>query len=133
QHPEKAAQLQAMWNRELPAEWDAQLPTFPADAKGMATRSSSGKSLNAIADRLPWLLGGSADLAPSTVTLITNEDAGHFSAEHRAGRNFHFGIREHAMAAAANGMGLAGLKAYVATFFVFSDYLRPSMRLSALM
>lgn len=131
--PEKANQLQSIWNRELPADWDAQLPTFPADAKGLATRSSSGKSLNAIAPRLPWLLGGSADLAPSTLTLIDDADAGHFSAQNRSGRNFHFGIREHAMAAAANGMGLAGLKAYVATFFVFSDYLRPSMRLSALM
>ncbi len=131
--PAKAAQLQAMWNHELPAGWDADLPNFAADAKGIATRSSSGKALNAIANRVPWLLGGSADLAPSTVTLIDDKDAGHFSATNRAGRNFHFGIREHAMAAAGNGMALAGLKAYVATFFVFSDYLRPSMRLSALM
>jgi transketolase len=131
--PEQGKQLQTMWDRELPAGWDADLPTFEADAKGMATRSSSGKALNAIANRLPWLLGGSADLAPSTVTLITDKDAGHFSPSERGGRNFHFGIREHAMAAAGNGMALAGLKAYVSTFFVFSDYLRPSMRLSAIM
>src|SRR5690606_27525024 len=101
--------------------------------KGLATRVSSGKVLNALAPHFPWLIGGSADLAPSTMTLLTDESAGHFSADNYAGRNLHFGIREHAMAAAANGMALSGLRPYGATFFVFTDYLRPSMRLSSLM
>jgi transketolase len=119
--------------RELPAGWDADLPSFPADAKGMASRVSSGKVLNQAAKRIPWLLGGSADLAPSTNTLLQFEPVGDFEAEHYAGRNFHFGIREHAMAAACNGMSLCGLRPYGATFFIFTDYLRPSMRLAALM
>ena len=130
-YPTEAAELKDLLAGELPNDWAADVPDFPADAKGMATRASSGKVLNAIASRVPWMIGGSADLAPSTKTLIT--DASSFSANDRGGRNLHFGIREHAMAAAVNGMALCGLKAYGATFFVFSDYLRPSMRLSALM
>ena len=110
------------------------VPTFPADAKGMATRVSGGKVLNAFAKHIPWLLGGSADLAPSTKTLLTFDEAGgDFSADNPAGRNLHFGIREHGMAAAVNGMVLCGLRAYGATFFVFTDYCRPSLRLAAIM
>lgn len=132
-HPELAKELDLIWERKLPKGWDSELPEFPADEKGMATRSSAGKVLNAIAPHVPWLLGGSADLAPSTNTLLTYADVGHFSANNYAGRNFHFGIREHAMAASVNGMALCGLRSYGATFFVFSDYLRPSMRLAAIM
>ena len=104
---------------------------FPADAKGMATRASSGKVLNQIAKRLPWLVGGSADLAPSTLTLM--DGGGDFEAGHYGSRNMHFGIREHAMGAIVNGMCLSGLRAFGATFFVFTDYMRPSMRLAAIM
>ena len=133
EYPELANELQQILGHQLPEGWDADLPEFSADEKGMATRSSSGKVLNAIASHVPWLVGGSADLAPSTNTLLNCDDVGHFSAENYAGRNFHFGIREHGMAAILNGMALSGLRSYGATFFVFSDYLRPSMRLSALM
>lgn len=132
-HAALATEIEQMQHRELPVGWDAPVPEFPADPKGMATRISGGKALNAFAERIPWLLGGSADLAPSTKTLLTFDGAGAFSAENYAGRNFHFGIREHAMAAAVNGMALSNLRPYGATFFVFSDYLRPSMRLAALM
>src|SRR5690606_18930677 len=118
---------------ELPAGWDKDIPTFPTDAKGIATRISSGKVLNAIAANMPGLLGGSADLEPSTKTGLKFEGAGDFEAGSYGGRNFHFGIREHAMAAIGNGMALCGLRPYVSTFFVFSDYLRPSLRLSAIM
>ena len=129
-HPELAAEVTAIAEGRLPAGWDAALPTFDSDTAA-ATRGSSGKVLNAVAAKIPWLLGGSADLAPSTKTLLSGEE--HFGPTNHGGRNFHFGIREHAMAACANGMALCGLRPYVATFFVFSDYLRPSMRLSALM
>ena len=131
--PELAAELTLIENHELPAGWDSELPTFPTDAKGIATRASAGQALNAIAAKVPWLIGGSADLAPSTNTLLKFAGAGGFSAENFGGRNMHFGIREHGMAAALNGMALSGVRPYGATFFVFSDYLRPSMRLSALM
>jgi transketolase len=131
--PELAAELEMMERRELPAGWDAAPLEFPADAKGMATRVSGGQALNHFAAKIPWLLGGSADLAPSTKTLLTYEKVGEFSADNYGGRNLHFGIREHAMAAAVNGMVISGLRAFGATFFVFSDYLRPSMRLSAIM
>ncbi|NLY01279.1 MAG: transketolase [Rhodopirellula sp.] len=134
QYPELARQLDFMNERELPEGWDRDIPCFDADAKGTASRASSGKVLNQVAKKVPWLLGGSADLAPSTNTLLSFEEAaGDFSAANYAGRNFHFGIREHAMAAVANGMALCGLRPYGATFFVFSDYLRPSVRLSAIM
>jgi transketolase len=132
-YPELAAEINMIQRRELPEGWDAPVPEFPPDAKGMATRISGGKALNAFAQRIPWLLGGSADLAPSTKTLLTFEDVGDFSAKNYGGRNFHFGVREHGMTAAVNGMALTGLRAFGATFFVFSDYLRPSMRLAALM
>ena len=129
--PQEAAEINAMLAGKLPAGWDAGLTEFPADDKGMATRVSSGKVINMIAPNLKFMIGGSADLAPSTKTLIDNE-AG-FSSEDYSGRNFHFGIREHGMAAILNGMSLSGVRPYGATFFVFTDYLRPSMRLSSLM
>jgi transketolase len=131
EHPELADQWRRMQARELPKDWDAELAEFPPDAKGMASRISSGKVLNAIANRVPWLIGGSADLAPSTMTNLTGD--GDFEAGSYGGRNFHFGIREHGMAAALNGMALSYIRPFGSTFFVFSDYLRPSMRLSALM
>lgn len=132
-HPELAAELGRLWRHELPEGWDADLPVFPADAKGQATRASGGKALNAVAKHIPWLVGGSADLAPSTKTTLTFDDAGTFAAGEYGGRNFHFGVREHAMAAALNGLALSGLRPYGSTFLVFSDYCRASMRLSALM
>ena len=130
-HAELGAELKQIFAGQLPTGWDADLPDFPADEKGMATRASGGKALNGVANNLPWLVGGSADLAPSTKTLVDGE--GSFGPNNYGGRNLHFGIREHAMAAAGNGMALCGLRPYVATFFVFSDYLRPSMRLSSIM
>lgn len=130
-YPELAEELSLMWSRRLPSGWQDALPRFPADPKGVATRVSSGKVLNALAPRIPWLIGGSADLAPSTMTLL--EKAGDFSAANYGGRNLHFGVREHAMAAACNGMALVGLRPYGATFFVFTDYMRPALRLSAMM
>jgi transketolase len=134
EYPELAAELKLIQSRGLPKGWREARPTFDADAKGVATRISGGKVLNAFAKRIPWLLGGSADLAPSTKTLLTFDEAcGDFSANNRAGRNLRFGVREHGMAAAVNGMVLCGLRAYGATFFVFSDYCRPSLRLSAIM
>jgi len=133
EHPELAEQLEMIDFGQLPNGWDADIPEFPADEKGTATRGAGGKVLNAIAKHVPWMIGGSADLAPSTKTILTFDGAGHFQADNQAGRNFHFGVREHAMAAAVNGMCLSGIRAYGATFFVFSDYLRPSMRLAALM
>jgi len=130
-YPEPAEQLDLICRGELPDGWDAGLQPFPADAKGVASRASSGKVLNQLAKNVPWLLGGSADLAPSNKSLISGADD--FTAGNRAGRNFHFGIREHAMGAICNGMALCGLRAYGATFFVFSDYMRPAMRLAAMM
>jgi transketolase len=131
--PELAAEIRGMQKRELPKGWDEKPLEFPADPKGVATRISGGQALNHFAAKIPWLLGGSADLAPSTKTLLTFDKVGDFSSENFGGRNFHFGVREHGMASAVNGMALAGLRPYGATFFVFSDYLRPSMRLAALM
>ena len=130
-HPELAAEWQTLQQHQLPAGWDQDIPTFPTDAKGAATRVTSGKVLTSIAKRVPWLIGGAADLAPSTMTLIDGDGA--FAAKDYDHRNFHFGIREHGMAAALNGMALSNLRPYGATFFIFTDYLRPSMRLSALM
>lgn len=130
---QEAAELEALWNKKLPADWEAAIPTFPADAKGLATRVSSGKVLNAVAPKFPWLVGGSADLAPSTMTNLDAPEMGHFEAHNYAGRNLHFGIREHGMAAACNGMSLCGIRAYGATFFVFTDYMRGAMRLSSIM
>ena len=122
--PELADQLYRMQHRQLPDGWDKDLPAFPADAKGMATRVSSGKVLNALGKRVPWLMGGSADLAPSTKTRLTFEGAGDVSAETPGGRNLHFGIREHAMAAILNGMALVKVRAYGSGFLIFSDYAR---------
>jgi transketolase len=132
-HPREASELKLMWSGQLPDDWDRGIPIFPADGKGMATRISSGKVLNAIAEHVPWLIGGSADLAPSTMTLIASAGAGDFSSHNYAGRNLHFGIREHAMGAICNGMALCRLRPYGATFFVFTDYMRPAVRLSAIM
>jgi transketolase len=132
-YPELAEQLHLMQRRELPDEWDKNLPTFPADAKGVATRDSGGKVLNVLAQNIPWLIGGSADLATSNKTTLKFEGAGDFQAGHYAGRNLHFGVREHVMAASVNGLVVSGIRAFGATFFNFSDYMRPSIRLSALM
>jgi transketolase len=132
-HPDLADQLYRMQHRQLPEGWDKEMPTFPADAKGIASRDSSGTVLNALAKNVPWLLGGSADLAPSTKTRLTFTGAGDCQAETPGGRNFHFGIREHAMAAALNGMALVKVRPYGSGFLIFSDYARASIRLSALM
>jgi len=131
QFPEQAKEINLIGRHELPEDWDAEIKPFAADAKGLATRASSGKVLNQIAKRLPWLVGGSADLAPSTLTLM--DGGGDFEAGSYGGRNLHFGIREHAMGAIINGMALAGLRSFGATFFVFADYMRPSIRLAAIM
>jgi transketolase len=119
--------------RRLPAGWAATLPTFPADAKGSATRDAGGKVLNALAQAIPWVVGGSADLAPSTKTKLTFDGAGELEAKTPGGRNMHFGIREHAMGSIANGMALSGLRSFGATFLIFSDYMRPTLRLASLM
>jgi transketolase len=132
-YPDLAQQLEQMQHRELPSGWDKNLPTFPADAKGIATRESSGKVLNALAQNIPWLIGGSADLAKSNKVTLTVEGAGDFQSFSYGGRNLHFGVREHAMGAAVSGMVLSNLRAFGATFFNFTDYMRPSMRLAALM
>jgi len=133
EYPELADQLYRMQHRQLPAGWDKDLPVFPADAKGIASRNSSGTVLNAIAKNVPWLMGGAADLAPSTKTRLTFDGAGDFDAEQHNGRNFHFGIREHAMGAVLNGLSLSKLRPFGAGFLIFSDYGRPAIRLSALM
>lgn len=131
--PELAREIVAIQRGELPAGWDKGIPTFPADAKGVATRDASGKVINAIAPTIPWFLGGSADLAPSTKTRITQEGAGDLERATPGGRNLHFGIREHAMASIVNGLALSGLRAYGATFLIFSDYLKPAVRLASIM
>jgi transketolase len=133
EHPALADELDRMQHRRLPDGWDKDLPTFPADAKGMATRVSSGKVLNAVAKNVPWLIGGAADLAPSTKTYLTFDGAGAFEAGNYAGRNLHFGVREHAMGAIMNGMALVKVRAYGAGFLIFSDYGRMPIRLAALM
>ena len=133
QYPELADQGYRMLRRELAEGWDQGLPTFPPDPKGVATRDASGKVLNALAKNIPWLVGGSADLSPSTKTRLTLEDAGDFSAENPAGRNFHFGIREHAMGAILNGLSLSKIRPFGSGFLIFSDYERAAIRLSALM
>ena len=132
-YPELANEVELMQRRELPAGWDRDLPVFPADSKGVAGRDASGKALNVLAQNIPWFLGGSADLGPSNKTTLTYESAGDFEAGNPAGKNLHFGIREHAMAATVNGLSLSKLRAFGATFFIFSDYARPAIRLSALM
>ena len=131
--PQLATEIDQMQRRELPAGWDRDLPSFPADQKGIAGRDASGQVLNALAKNIPWLLGGSADLGSSTKTTLKFPDAGDFEAETPGGRNFHFGIREHAMAAIVNGLSLSKLRAFGGTFLIFSDYARPAIRLSAIM
>jgi transketolase len=133
QYPELATEIDLMQRRELPAGWDRNLPTFPADVKGMAGRDASGKVLNILAQNIPWFLGGSGDLGPSNKTTLTYPGAGDFQVDTPGGKNLHFGIREHAMAAIVNGLSLSKLRAFGATFFIFSDYARPAIRLSALM
>ncbi len=133
EYPELAEELLRIQRRELPEGWDQELPSFAPDPKGVAGRDASGKVLNALASAIPWLIGGAADLAPSTKTRLTFDGAGDFGAASHDGRNFHFGIREHAMAAALNGMALSKLRPFGAGFLIFSDYARPAIRLSALM
>ncbi|SMG56250.1 transketolase [Paraburkholderia susongensis] len=133
QYPEYAREFAQIEAHELPQGWDGDIPSFDADAKGIATRESSGKVLNAIAARVPWLLGGAADLSPSTKTNLKFEGAGSFEADNYGGRNLHFGIREHAMGAIVNGLALSNLRPFGSTFLIFSDYMKPPIRLSAIM
>jgi transketolase len=132
-YPALAAEIEQMQRRELPEEWDRDLPVFAADQKGISGRDASGAALNAIACKVPWFLGGSADLGPSNRTTLKFASAGDFQAPSPGGRNLHFGIREHAMAAVSNGLALSKLRPFAATFFIFSDYARPALRLAALM
>jgi transketolase len=132
-HPDLADRLEHMDRRECLKGWETDLPAFDADPKGLATRDSSGQVLNAIASHYPWLIGGSADLAPSTKTNLTFEGAGDLEAATPGGRNLHFGIREHAMGAILNGLAVSGLRPYGSSFLIFSDYMKPPIRLSALM
>ena len=131
-HPDAAAQVKHIFDGTLPAGWEKSLPTFPADAKGMATRDSSGKVLNAVAKAIPWVVGGSADLAKSNKSRLTFDGAGDFQAATPAGRNVNFGVREHGMGAIVNGMALGGLRSYAAGFLIFSDYGRAAIRLGSI-
>jgi transketolase len=133
QYPDLANEIDQMQRRELPEGWDRNLPVFAVDPKGIAGRDASSKVLNVLAQNIPWFLGGSCDLGPSNKTLLTFAGAGDFQPDNYGGKNLHFGIREHAMGAIVNGLSLSKLRAYGATFFIFSDYARPAMRLSALM
>jgi transketolase len=132
-HPDLTTEIDLMQRRELPDGWDRNLPVFPADPKGIAGREASGKVLNILAQNVPWFLGGSADLGPSNKTTLNYDGAGSIQAISPGGKNLHFGIREHAMAAIVNGLSLSKIRAFGATFFIFSDYARPAIRLSALM
>lgn len=132
-YPNLAESLVQMQQRQLPIGWDKDLPVFPADTKGLASRDSSGSVLNLLGKNIPWLMGGSADLSPSTKTRMTFEGVGDFTAKDRSGRNLHFGVREHAMGAILNGMALSKVRPYGSGFLIFSDYMRPTLRLSALM
>jgi transketolase len=132
-HPGLSDELQCMQERCLPQGWDADIPHFAADPKGISGRDASGKVLNAIAPKIPWLIGGAADLTPSTKTRLTFEGAGDFEAGFYGGRNFHFGIREHAMGAICNGLCLSKLRPFGSGFLIFSDYMKPAIRLAALM
>ncbi|MFM0222603.1 transketolase [Paraburkholderia dipogonis] len=132
-YPELAREFAQMEAHELPAGWDSDIPTFDADPKGVASRDSSGKVLNAIAARVPWMIGGAADLSPSTKTNLKFEGAGSFEHDSYGGCNLHFGIREHAMGAAVNGLALSNLRPFGSTFLIFSDYMKPPIRLSAIM
>src|SRR5215831_2559206 len=132
-HPDLADQCERMQRRDLPEGWDRNIPVFPADANGIASRDSSARVLDAIAPRLPWLLGGAADLAPSTKTRLTFEGAGDFEAGEYGSRNFHFGVREHAMGSICNGLSLSKLRPFGSGFLIFSDYMKPPIRLGAIM
>jgi transketolase len=132
-YPELATEIDLIQRRDLPAGWDRNLPVFPADPKGIAGREASGIVLNILAQNIPWFLGGSADLGPSNKTTLKYDGAGSVQAATPGGKNLHFGIREHAMSAIVNGLSLSKLRAFGATFFIFSDYARPAIRLSALM
>jgi transketolase len=132
-YPELATEIDQMQQRQLPVGWDRNLPLFPTDPKGIAGREASGKVLNQLAQNIPWFLGGSADLGPSNKTTLKYEGAGDFQPDNYGGKNLHFGIREHAMAAVVNGLSLSKLRPFGATFFIFSDYARPAIRLSAIM
>ncbi len=135
--PELAAQVDAIRSRGLPEGWDSEIPTFDADPKGIATRAASGKVLNAIAEKVPWIMGGAGDVAGSTKVVLDFDDAGEFQSYSRlgdyGGRNIHYGIREHAMCAIVNGMVLSGVRAYASTYLIFTDYARGAIRLSSLM
>jgi transketolase len=133
QVPALAAEIDQMQKREIPLGWDRNLPVFPPDAKGLSGRDASGKVLNVLAQNIPWFLGGSADLGPSNRTTLKYEGAGDFEPGTYGGKNIHYGVREHSMAAIVNGMSLSKLRPFGATFFIFSDYARPAIRLSALM
>ena len=133
EYPDAATEIELMQRRELPSGWDRNLPVFAADPKGIAGRDASGKALNVLAQNIPWFLGGSADLGPSNKTILNYEGAGDFQGDNPGGKNLHFGIREHSMGAIANGLSLSKLRPYGATFFIFSDYARPAIRLSTLM
>jgi transketolase len=133
EYPTLAQELVQIQKGELPSGWDKGMPTFPADAKGMATRDAGGKAINAAAQAVPWLVGGSADLAPSTKTHLKFDGAGDLEAASYGGRNMHFGIREHGMGSICNGMALSGLRSFGATFLIFCDYMRPVLRLASLM
>jgi transketolase len=133
EYPDLARELELIAAHKLPDGWDSDIPSFPADAKGMASRDSSQKVLNAIAPHVPWLIGGAADLSPSTKSNLTFQGAGSFEADSYGGRNLHFGIREHAMGAIVNGMATYGLRSYGSGFLIFSDYMKAPIRLSAIM
>jgi transketolase len=133
EHPKLGEQLYQMQHRQLPEGWDKDVPAFPADAKGLAGRDASGKVLNAIARKVPWLIGGAADLAPSTKTRLSFDGAGDFQRDEPSGRNLHFGVREHAMSSIVNGLTLSKIRAFAAQFFIFSDYARAAIRLAAIM
>ncbi|MCP2091446.1 UNVERIFIED_ORG: transketolase [Paraburkholderia sediminicola] len=133
QYPELSREFAQMEAHELPEGWDSGIPTFDADPKGIASRDSSGKVLNAIAARVPWMIGGAADLSPSTKTNLKFEGAGSFEADNYGGCNLHFGIREHGMGAAVNGLALSNMRPFGSTFLIFSDYMKPPIRLSAIM
>ncbi|MBV9511007.1 MAG: transketolase [Caulobacteraceae bacterium] len=132
-HPAMAKELALIQTRTLPDGWDADIPSFAADEKGMASREASGEALNAIAARVPWMIGGGADLSSSTKTKLTFKTAGDFQPGAYGGRNLHFGVREHAMGSIANGLAVSHLRPFTGTFFIFSDYMRPPTRLAALM
>ncbi len=133
EYPDLARELDQMDHHHLPEGWDKDIPSFPADAKGIASRDSSQKVLNAIAPHVPWLVGGAADLSPSTKSNMTFEGAGSYEADNYGGRNLHFGIREHAMGSICNGMALSGMRIYGSGFLIFSDYMKPPIRLASIM